>query len=198
MLVNAFTLIPKEEDEERVRHQLESFYLREPNLRKNISLHVSLMLCSLSLQAKEKLLKFLNSEGFTLSKITASIGNLQPIGDNYIGFSFTSDELIKAHLKLLEAIKPFTAENFNPKYLDQNLSPEEKKYLHQYGYHRVKEFFKPHLTIGKYETTKVRDEELKIAPKLSGTLTFDSLTLDEVEDGSMIPGKILWEMKLKK
>lgn len=198
MKVNAFTLIPNEEDETRVKQQLESFYRRESNLRKNISLHVSLMLCSLSPQAKDKLLNFLNSGGFTLSKITASIGNLQPIGDSYIGFSFTSDELIEAHLKLLNAVCPFTVENFNPKYLDQNLSSKEKEYLHQYGYHRVKEFFKPHLTIGKYETTAIRDEELKIAPKLSGILTFDSLTLDEIEDGSMIPGQVIWEMKLGK
>lgn len=193
---NAFHLIPSAADKLKLNKQLENFYTREANLRKSVRLHLGLLLCTLSAERKSALLKFLSSEKLKINPVTVRIGNLIPIAIDYLGFSLHAPEIYQTHLTLLETVEPFTAEQFNPKYLKHDLSPVELKYLHQYGYHRVKEFFKAHLTIGKYLTKEIRDSELKLAPKIEGSFIFDTLQLDESIDGSGIPAEILWETKL--
>lgn len=196
MNLNNFILIPNEEDELRLREQIGDFYKREANLRKNIRLHVGLLLCSLKPDVKPKLLEFLKNGGLKMPPVKVEIKSLVPIAIDYIGVSLESPEIINAHLRLIETVRPFTKGNFNPQYLKHNLSKREFEYLEEYGYHRIKEFFHPHLTIGNYETEEIRDREMKLAPKISGSITFDRLYLDECEDGSAIPAEILWETKL--
>lgn len=197
MIVNAFTLIPNEPSKQLIIKQVESFYLRKKNLRRNVRFHLSLTLCSLKDQVKTRLVQFLSQEGLSLKQINTPIGKLLSEGTQFIVIPIESSEIRLAHLYLLDTLQPFLSENFNPDYLKANLSPQEMKYLHTYGYHRIKEFFRPHITIGKYETTEIRDEELKLAPNITGNLTFDTLQLDEVEDKSRASAKILWETKLE-
>ncbi len=196
MKVHSFALTPREKDKIWIKNQLDTFYFREANIIKTIPYHISLMVCSLSPLAKKNLLKFLKENSLSLPLISAQVDNFKPLGNEYIMLSIKSPELLETHLKILEAVRPFTAGNFNSKYLKQNLSLKEIDYLYKYGYHRVKDLFKIHLTAGKYLTSEIRDQELEAAPKIKGKLTFDTLQLVEVEDGANTQGKILWQTKL--
>src|SRR5258706_160453 len=106
-----------------------------------------------------------------INTIDIELGNpvkLQPF--NYIALPIISDELHKLHLNLLEYIQPYVHKQFNPKYLEHNLSKNELIHLHTYGYHRIKEYFKPHITIGKYETKQLQNEEFELVRKVQETL----------------------------
>jgi len=111
-----------------------------------------------------------------------------------------TEDIRRMQNELLDLIQPITSGEYNPKYLDckkYNLSEKEKEYLSKYGYHRIKEFFEPHFSLGVYNDRGTRDEEMKYAVVPKGEFIFDVFQLDETSDSDYSSEKILWEAKLK-
>ena len=100
------------------------------------------------------------------------------------------------HQKLLLKLEPYIKEQFNHKYLNTQLLPKQLEYLHKFGYHRVFEFYTPHITIGRYESRIIRDNQMHFAPQIKGEFKFDKVYLDDCIDGSHIPADILWSKVL--
>jgi hypothetical protein len=185
--------------ESTFRDQLGDFYLREKNLRKKVELHLSLTICALPNDRISQMISCLAKVKDELFPVLISLGQPEPLGDDYIAIQvplYGIKNLKDFHNKLLDLIQPVTREAFNPKYLDSNLTEHELEYLHKYGYHRIKEYYHPHITIGKYENATTRDQEFKMVPKLKGEFLFNKLQLDQSIDGSGIPADILWESVL--
>ncbi len=194
--VQGIVLYPSSDSENRIKNQVEGFLVRPLNLRKRVLLHSNLAIYSLPKITQKQVLALLPTITEGVSPIVAKIGKLQPVGSEYVGFSLVSPELINIHNLIVDKLAPIVRGNFNQKYLDQKLSEKELFYLRNYGYHRIKEFFQPHLTIGRYRSSRIRDKELKFAPKLNGKILFNRIGFDNSTDNSVIPATILWQKDL--
>ncbi len=179
-----------------LRDKLGNFVSHPANLRKRVVLHLSVVLYCLPVEKVPHLITSLTAITSGFKPLCAQVDKLEKIGPDYIGFSLQSEELQKIHETVVEELRPLVSGIYNPKYLKHNLSEKELFYLKNYGYQRIKEFYAPHLTIGKYESEEVRDIEYLSAPSISGEIVFDKLVLDECIEGSGIPANILWEKKL--
>lgn len=191
--IHGFVLKMNPTDEKRFLQSTSSFLKRKSNLRSHFAPHITLFLCPLPKDKMGEMADLLRAK-ISFEPIVVSFGQAYAEGDRYISLPFDNGEVVKLHDNLLELIKPITKGNYNKKYLDYGLSKREKEYLEEYGYHRIKEFFKPHLTIGKYKDTKTRDEELECAPLVNGKYTFDIFEFDETDyvGNEHVANRILW------
>ncbi len=167
------------------------------NLWKNVDLHITLHLFSFN-TAEESMVVIPSLEKIfnNLPAIKIDIGEASINDDGYIFLKVISNNLKELHLEVIEELKEFTSNKFNPKYLNTNLLPNQLEYLNKYGYHRVREYFEPHITIAKFEN---REEQLKVFEQLSefnGTLVFNKVSLGDNIDKSYTPSITLWEREL--
>lgn len=179
--------------------QLLKFRDNDLNTIKSFRIHLTLTMFSFTNDQEciNKIIPILEKSAEEMHPITITVGDPLPFGDDYIALEVISNSLFTTHFELVEVLKPYTKEHFNPKYLAHNLNSTEKTYLHEYGYHRIREFYHPHITIGKYSSEEIRDQQLNLAPKITGEFTFDKIYLDTCIDGSGIRSDILWEKELK-
>lgn len=189
-------LDPTPESEEKILSQVRDFLKRPENRRSAVRMHIAVVIYTLPEPVVRQVTEKLEEVALKLKPVTIQLGGLQKFGNKYIAFNLVSKELIQTHEIITEALQPIVKNIFNPKYLEENLLPKQEYYLKNYGYHRIKEFFEPHLTIGKYDNETIRDAEIALAPKIEGELVFDKLVVDNSEAGSPIPSVIIWERKL--
>jgi len=194
--VHAFVLRMPEKEEEKIKSQIGDFYSRPANLRKKVILHLSLFVVYLDEEKIKQMLDFLSVWKPDFKAVVGTLGELEKVGENYIGFAIQSIEIQPMHETLTESIKHITAGCFDARYLKEKLTEKQRSYLDNYGYHRIKEYFQPHITIGKYVDQDTRDREFACAPKLEGKITFTHLVFDQSIVNSGIPAEVLWSMSL--
>lgn len=195
--IHGFVLKLAPSEESRLYARFKEFYERPNNLRIGVDLHLSLLICCLPWEKVSLVTKELEEWKCDIGSV--KVGFDKPTkgsSKEYIFLPIKSDQLYAAHVKLIEKLKPFLKDAFNPKYLSTDLTELQREYLHTYGYHRVREFFNPHVTIGKYENETIRDEEFQYAPSVSWSFLFDNLIFDESILDKILDYKTLWRTKL--
>ena len=194
--IQGVVLDPTPKSEEKILRQVRDFLQRSENHRGRVRMHIGLIIYCLPDEVIKQVTEKLGEIAEKLKPVTIKLEGLQKFGSKYIAFKINSEDLRQIHETVAEALSPIVKGNFNPRYLEENLLPNQEYYLKNYGYHRIKEYFEPHLTIGKYENEEIRDAEMALAPKIEGELVFDKLVVDNSEAGSPIPSVIIWEKKL--
>lgn len=196
--IHGFVLVPQKTEEERIEKDI-SVYSQDPdNLWKDIKPHVTLFLCSLKNNKQINRAKQI-AEKFASDLKPIKIAYTQPqiLGDNYIEVGIKNiSEIKKYHETLLSLIQPVSQDCFNPKYLDLDLNTKQLRYLHKYGYFRVKEYFNPHMTLAKFKNAQIRNQKLNNVITLNGEYQFDKLMFDESIEGSLKPAKVLYQKNL--
>ena len=172
---------------------------RPANLRRNINIHNTLIACSLPAELEPSVLDQVKTFPWPDQPIEFQICRIYPASNHYIMGQLDAPQITQLHLQLIESIQPYLAEHFLPKYLDYELKPKQYQYLHTYGYHLVKEFFVPHVSLGKYETSKIRDQEFKQFKQLpinQHSFVFDRIRLDRGTDSQFGNYEQLWTKQL--
>lgn len=193
--VQGLVLIPSAQSETRLQTKVHDFLSRPLNNRRDISLHLTLLLYHLPDAVITQVIAKLDAIPFEVPQLASDITSLEKIGDKYIGFRLTNPAFAALHEQFVTYLAPTISGHFNPKYLDQQLTPHELDYLHNYGYHRIKEFFLPHLTIGGYDNATIRDAEFAFAPHIQDSITFDKLYFDNAWENAD-PATTLWSRNL--
>lgn len=196
MKVHGLVLHLDPKDEQRIKNKIKRDYKSPDNLRKNVNLHMSLTIASFDNSIVPEVVTILDTEFQAEKRVIFKFGHVKKLSDRYIALPIKSKLLHDLHNKLLDKLAVNLKNSFNPKYLDYDLGRKQEKYLYKYGYHRVKEFFDPHITIGKYKDSKIRDEHFNKKIVIDGSYQFTKLVLDEADDSFNEPTKILWETEL--
>jgi hypothetical protein len=195
--VQAITLRLSPASEELFLSKAGTFCDRPQNMYRRVVRHIGLAVYCLPPAVQESVKIRLTKMQSSFFPVTVTLGPLQKIGPEYFGFAAESPNLIRLHELVTTGLKPVVAGYFNRKYLNHRLSNREKRYLYKSGYHRIKEFYHPHITLGKYATTAIRDAEFELAPRIDGRLCFTKLLFDDTVEGSAVPARILWETTLQ-
>jgi 2'-5' RNA ligase len=194
--IQIVSLDPTQESEEQFLSQVENFINRPKNQWKNISIHISLMLYCLPEDKVGDVIDILSTISSNFKPVTIKLGKINKFGIKYINIQIFDEKLNQMHLEVVEATKPIVRGYFNQKYLGDKLLPNQLKYLKEYGYHRIKEYFDPHITIGKYDGEDIRNMEFENVPNIVGELVFDKLTIFETPSDAPFPVKILLQKTL--
>jgi hypothetical protein len=197
-IVQGFVLRMNREDEKFFRSVYEPVLSNSSNKRNNVPIHLTLTIAAFRSQdIIQKAIRSLEMHKKDFFSVPVEILSAEGVGDTYIGLSISSPEVHGLQERLLDSLHPILKGQHRQKYENAELSAHEKVYLREYGYHRVKEFFEPHITIGRYESEVIRDQQLQTVPKNQNTYMFDTLLLDEsdYDHGNMVP-KIFWETQL--
>jgi hypothetical protein len=168
-------------------------YRQDPRnlISKDLKFHITLHYCPLRELARENVFVEVKEFISSYSQISITFENPTILFDSadslFVAYTVNAPELSQIHNKVIEIVKKYNNGFYNLKYDNPKYGYEERQLdlLHTYGYARVKEYFRPHLSVVKVSEKKTAEEILKTLPsKLDGQFTLSRFEILEIDDTS--------------